>query len=73
MKQQCKNIESLDGKRDYFSLHKKVKETAGLNRPKKAGLLTDNKGNMILDIEEIKTTGKITLRRPSKITETIIH
>lgn len=47
----CTEIESLQQKHDSFNLHKKIKEAAGLYKHKNTGFLTDNQGNIVLEIE----------------------
>lgn len=56
MEERCKEIETLEHQHDSFNLHKKVKEAAGLYKPKTPGCMTDNQGHPILDIEQIKST-----------------
>lgn len=45
---QCEEIESLEKKHDYFNLHRKVKEAAGMFKPKTVGCLRDDQGNTIV-------------------------
>ena len=48
---QCKIIEELEKKHDSFDMHKRVKEVAGLYRERNAGLLCDEQGNTIFELE----------------------
>ena len=46
---QCREIELLEKKHDTFNLHKKVKEAAGLVRPRTPICLTDESGTAVVD------------------------
>ena len=48
---QCKIIEEFEKKHDSFNMHKRVKEVAGLYRERNAGLLCDEQGNTIFELE----------------------
>lgn len=51
---ETEELERLEEKHDKFNLHKKVKATAALYRPKKAGCLTDNENKLVIIILEDK-------------------
>uniref|UniRef100_A0A8D8UV16 Craniofacial development protein 2 n=2 Tax=Cacopsylla melanoneura TaxID=428564 RepID=A0A8D8UV16_9HEMI len=51
LKDKCREIEELQQRHDLHNLHKKIKEFTGTNRKQRSYILTDNDGNIILDIE----------------------
>ncbi|XP_072401677.1 uncharacterized protein [Diabrotica undecimpunctata] len=57
-KDQCREIESLESRHDSFILHKKVKEAAGMYKPKRSGHMTDDHGDPVIDIEQTKNIWK---------------
>ena len=58
IREQCSEIESLEKKHDNFNLHHKVRETAGLYKPKTAGCLIDINGKLLVDKETRLKTWK---------------
>uniref|UniRef100_A0A8D8VL77 Craniofacial development protein 2 n=2 Tax=Cacopsylla melanoneura TaxID=428564 RepID=A0A8D8VL77_9HEMI len=58
LSEKCAEIEISQAKYDTFSVHKKVKEITGKAKKKSVGRLENDEGEIIVDIEQIKTTWK---------------
>uniref|UniRef100_A0A6P7GAQ2 Uncharacterized protein LOC114337589 n=1 Tax=Diabrotica virgifera virgifera TaxID=50390 RepID=A0A6P7GAQ2_DIAVI len=58
LREQCAEIQQLQHKHDSFNMHKKVKEAAGLYKPRRVGCLADNQGKPLLSVEEKLDTWK---------------
>lgn len=56
MRERCAEIQLLQQKHDSFNLHKKVKEAAGLYRPRQVGRLMDTEGKLIVEVDRKKDT-----------------
>lgn len=49
IERQCAEIEELEKKYDTFNIHKKIRETTGMNNFNISGKIQDSKGNIIVD------------------------
>jgi len=52
LNEDCDEIEALQKKYDSFNMHKKIKQTAGAYKIKKASRLVDTQGNVVIDKHE---------------------
>lgn len=52
LQEDCQEIEALQEKYDSFNMYKKVKETAGLIKPRTICKLTDKQGNLVIDKQD---------------------
>lgn len=52
LSKECREIEELQAKHDFFNMYKKVKQTTGMQRNNGSGVLTDKNGNFLTSTEE---------------------
>uniref|UniRef100_A0A8D8Q762 Craniofacial development protein 2 n=1 Tax=Cacopsylla melanoneura TaxID=428564 RepID=A0A8D8Q762_9HEMI len=56
--EKCRDIEILQERYDEFNVHKKVREITGRFKKKVVGKLLNDKGELLVDKDDIKTTWK---------------